>query len=109
MNLAICRLDERIPPLGGTGALVLQPPHACAQYVARHDRGGYYGANSEDAVSDDYGSNQRCPRRDFFDHHGAGHGVHHGGGAEREDDGLGKMKITILEFKGRADPEAYLE
>lgn len=109
LNIAIRRLEERLPPPGRTSVLVLQPPHACAHHVTHCDGGGYYGADAEDAVSDDHGSNQQRPWRYFFNRRGTGCVQCHGGGDGQEDNDLGKIKITMPVFTGRADPKVYLE
>jgi hypothetical protein len=67
--------------------------------LRHHDQ---FAADDSD-LSDPRGGNQR-PRRN-----GVGQRRNQGGEAAREDDGLGRMKLTIPEFSGRSDPEKYLE
>ena len=66
------------------------------------------GDFSED--SDARGGLPHRPRHDVGAHRHAGRRHDYGGNGAHEDDGLGRIKITIPEFSGRcADPEKYLE
>ena len=66
------------------------------------------GDFSED--SDARGGLPHRPRHDAGAHRHAGRRRDYGGNGAHEDDGLGRIKITIPEFSGRcADPEKYLE
>ena len=65
----------------------------------------------EDHQSEGAGSYYEPVRR-AYNHHGGG--LHHGGGHERprrayEDDGIGRIKISIPSFSGKDNPDDYLE
>ena len=60
-------------------------------------------------LSDARAGQQHQPRRGLEVLHGAAQRRNHGREAAREDDGIGRIKITVPEFSGRSDPEKYLE
>ena len=60
-------------------------------------------------LSDARAGQQPRPRRGLEGRHGAAPRRNPGGEAAREDDGIGRIKITVPEFSGRSDPEKYLE
>jgi hypothetical protein len=72
-------------------------------------RGHDQSAADDSEFSDARGGHQRRPRRGVEVCHGAGQRRNHDGEAGRENDGLGRIKLTIPEFSGRSDPEKYLE
>ena len=60
--------------------------------------------------SDARGGLPHRPRHDDGAHRHDGRRRDYGGNGAHEDDGLGRIKITIPEFSGRcADPKKYLE
>ena len=104
---AVHRLRPRSPPSDGSAA-PRRHRQLSGQRVGEQVRNN---GEHQDHQSEGAGSYYEPVRR-AYNHHGGG--LHHGGGHERprrayEDDGIGRIKISIPSFSGKDNPDDYLE
>ncbi|CAM0951129.1 unnamed protein product [Alopecurus aequalis] len=74
---------------------------------ASHSQG--HSDDDVSELSDAHGGHHCRPQRGLEGRHGAAQRRNHVGEAACDDDGIGRIKITVPEFSGRSDPEKYLE